>query len=65
MWLKIAFPMPRSGYQVASLIHDQILAYMREGQTIEDLVGRMTDVPDWTDGLPVAADGQVQPYYTK
>ncbi len=42
-----------------------ILAYMREGQTIEDLVGRMTDVPDWTDGLPVAADGQVQPYYTK
>jgi DNA polymerase len=54
-----------AGYQVASLIHDQILAYKREGQTIEDLVGRMTDVPDWTDGLPVAADGQVQPYYTK
>jgi DNA polymerase len=54
-----------AGYQVASLIHDQILAYKRKGQTIEDLVGRMTDVPDWTDGLPVAADGQVQPYYTK
>lgn len=53
------------GYQVASLIHDQILAYKREGQTIEDLVERMIDVPDWTDGLPVAADGQVQPYYTK
>ena len=54
-----------AGYQVASLIHDQILSYKRKGQTIEDLVGRMTDVPDWTDGLPVAADGQVQPYYTK
>lgn len=53
------------GYKVASLIHDQILAYMRGEQTIEELVGCMTDVPDWTKGLPVAADGQVQPYYTK
>ena len=53
------------GYEVASLIHDQILAYKREGQTIEELVGCMTDVPDWTEGLPVAADGQVQKYYTK
>jgi DNA polymerase len=54
-----------AGYEVCSLIHDQILAYTREGQSIEELVGLMTDVPDWTKGLPVAADGQVQPYYTK
>ena len=54
-----------AGYEVASLIHDQILAYKREGQTIEELVACMTDVPDWTEGLPVAADGQVQLYYTK
>jgi len=53
------------GYKVASLIHDQILAYKRKGQTIEELVGCMTDVPGWTEGLPVAADGQVQKYYTK
>ena len=53
------------GYKVASLIHDQILAYKREGQTIDELVECMTDVPDWTEGLPVAADGQVQKYYTK
>jgi len=53
------------GYAVASLIHDQILAYKREDQTIEELVGCMTDVPAWTEGLPVAADGKVQPYYTK
>jgi hypothetical protein len=25
----------------------------------------MTNVPEWTKGLPVAADGKVQPYYTK
>lgn len=54
-----------AGYEVASLIHDQILAYKRGDQTIETLVECMTDVPDWTEGLPVAADGQVQPYYTK
>ncbi len=55
----------RKGYQVASLIHDQILAYKRKGQTIEELSGLMTNVPDWTEGLPVAADGKVQKYYTK
>lgn len=55
----------RKGYKVVSLIHDQILAYKRDGQTIEELCGLMTDVPAWTDGLPVAADGKVQPYYTK
>jgi len=54
-----------AGYEVCSLIHDQILTYTREGQSIEELVGHMTNVPEWTKGLPVAADGQVQPYYTK
>ena len=54
-----------AGYEVCSLIHDQILTYTRENQTIEELVGHMTNVPEWTKGLPVAADGQVQPYYTK
>ena len=54
-----------AGYEVCSLIHDQILAYTRKNQSIEELVGLMTDVPEWTKGLPVAADGKVQPYYTK
>jgi DNA polymerase len=54
-----------AGYEVCSLIHDQILTYTRESQSIEELVGHMTNVPEWTKGLPVAADGQVQPYYTK
>lgn len=54
-----------AGYEVCSLIHDQILTYTRESQSIEELVGLMTNVPEWTKGLPVAADGQVQPYYTK
>jgi DNA polymerase len=54
-----------AGYEVCSLIHDQILTYTRESQSIEELVGHMTNVPEWTKGLPVAADGKVQPYYTK
>lgn len=55
----------KRGIGVASLIHDQILAYKRDGQTLDQLVRCMTDVPAWADGLPVAADGQIQPYYTK
>ena len=53
------------GYEVASLIHDQILSYKREGQTIDRLITLMTTVPAWTEGLPVGAEGSEQPYYTK
>jgi DNA polymerase len=55
----------KAGFKVFSLIHDQILTYKRKDQTIESLVACMTDVPSWAKGLPVTADGQVQPYYTK
>ena len=33
--------------------------------TIQDLCDCLTDLPAWADGLPIAVDGQVQPYYTK
>jgi DNA polymerase bacteriophage-type len=55
----------KAGFKVFSLIHDQILTYKRKDQTIEALVACMTDVLSWAKGLPVTADGQVQPYYTK
>lgn len=55
----------KAGFKVFSLIHDQILTYKSKDQTIEALVACMTDVPSWAKGLPVTADGQVQPYYTK
>lgn len=55
----------KRGIQVATLVHDQCLAYKREGQKIEDLCECLTTLPAWADGLPIAVDGQVQPYYTK
>ena len=55
----------KRGIQVATLVHDQCLAYKREGQKIEDLCECLTTLPAWAEGLPIAVDGQVQPYYTK
>jgi DNA polymerase len=55
----------KRGIQVATLVHDQCLAYKRKDQKIEDLCKCLTTLPAWADGLPIAVDGQVQPYYTK
>ena len=55
----------KKGIHVASMIHDQCLAYKRGDFTIQDLCGCLTDLPAWAEGLPIAVDGQVQPYYTK
>lgn len=55
----------RNGIPVATMIHDQCLAYKRGDKTIEDLCRCLTDLPSWADGLPIGVDGKVQPYYTK
>ena len=55
----------KKGIHVASMIHDQCLAYKRGDFTIQDLCDCLTDLPAWAEGLPIAVDGQVQPYYTK
>lgn len=55
----------REGYQIATLIHDQALAYHGEGQTAERFVELLTDLPSWADGLPIAAEGGVVPFYKK
>jgi DNA polymerase len=55
----------KQGFQIATLVHDQCLAYKRGNQKIADLCNCLTDTPAWAEGLPIAVDGQVQPYYTK
>ena len=55
----------KKGIHVASMIHDQCLAYKRGDFTIQDLCDCLTDLPASAEGLPIAVDGQVQPYYTK
>lgn len=55
----------REGYETATLIHDQFLGYHRPGQTAERLIALLTDLPAWADGLPIAAEGGVVPFYRK
>ena len=52
-------------YEICALIHDQALAYHREWQTPEEFVKLLTDLPDWADGLPLAAEGDLTPFYRK
>lgn len=55
----------RAGYEIATLIHDQALAYHRVGQTAEEFVGLLTDLPAWAEGLPIEAEGSLVPFYKK
>lgn len=54
-----------AGYETMSLIHDQCLSYKKPGQTIEELVRHLTDLPSWAVGLPLAAEGAEAPFYSK
>jgi len=55
----------RHGYEINALIHDEALAYHREGQTPEEFSRLLTTVPDWAKGLPLAAPGGLVNYYRK
>jgi DNA polymerase len=55
----------RAGYQTATLIHDEWLGYKRGGQTSEELIRLLTDLPAWADGLPIKAEGGEVPFYLK
>ncbi len=55
------------GYETATLIHDQDLSYHHpeRGQTVERFVELLTTLPSWAEGLPIAAEGQIAPFYSK
>lgn len=55
----------RAGYEIATLIHDQSLAYVKPGQAIEEFVRLLTDMPAWAKGLPIEAKGSLVPFYWK
>lgn len=54
-----------AGYEVASVIHDEAVSYLRPGQTIEEFINHLTDLPEWGAGLPVVAEGGIIPFYKK
>lgn len=56
----------RAGYEVFLLVHDQILSLNRKpNQTVTEFKRLLVDVPKWADGLPVAAEEKIAPYYSK
>lgn len=55
----------RAGYEIATLIHDQALAFHRPGQTAEEFVRLLTTLPPWAKNLPIEAEGSVVPFYRK
>ncbi len=65
MWVG-AHNCERENYQIFSVIHDEGLAYIGEGQTGERYVELLTsNMPSWCDGLPLAAEGGEAPFYRK
>jgi DNA polymerase bacteriophage-type len=55
----------REGYEIFNVVHDEAHAYKREGQTGKRFVELMKEMPEWTKGLPVAAEGEEAPFYRK
>lgn len=54
-----------AGYEIVSLIHDEALAHSKPGQSIEQFIELLTDMPPWAEGLPLKAAGGVIPFYRK
>lgn len=55
----------REGFNIAMLVHDQAISYVKEGQTAEAFERCLTTLPDWAAGLPVACEGGLVPWYRK
>jgi len=57
----------KRGYETATLIHDQCISFFRpeRGQSVEEFVKLLTTLPEWADGLPIAAEGAIVPFYKK
>lgn len=53
------------GYEIATLIHDQALSYVKPNQTSKRFAELLTDLPAWAAGLPIAAEGGEVPFYRK
>jgi DNA polymerase len=57
----------RAGYEICALIHDEALAYYHpeKGQSLEEFVAMLTKLPDWAEGMPLKAEGDVVKFYKK
>ena len=55
-----------AGYHVVFHVHDEVVIDAGPGKDrLEDVVGIMRQVPAWAPGLPLNADGWVNPFFKK
>lgn len=55
----------QAGFKIATLVHDQCLAYHGDKARLDELCHCLTSLPAWAAGMPVAVEGKVVPYYKK
>lgn len=55
----------RRGFVIATLIHDEALAFAHSTLTVKDFCDALCTLPDWASGLPLVAEGKEIPYYLK
>ena len=55
----------KKGYLPFMLVHDEMLAAQKEGQTHEELCRLLCVLATWMKGLPLAAEGSTIPFYKK
>jgi len=54
-----------AGYRVVMHIHDEIVAYLHDGGSLEEFENIMAEVPEWAEGMPIAAEGWTGRRYRK
>ena len=56
-----------AGYRIVFHIHDEIVVEVENGTEadLDKVVEIMSQVPDWAAGLPMNADGWVNPFFKK
>jgi DNA polymerase len=52
------------GYPVILSVHDELISEAESG-TIDEYIALLTEIPDWADGCPIAAEGWVGIRYRK
>ena len=59
------FNLDKAGYDVRATVHDEVIITARPEQTLEEVIQLMCKGAEWTDGLPLNADGYYCSSYRK
>ena len=56
-----------NGYEPVMQVHDQLISYYNKerGDTVEGLVQSLCTLPKWAEDFPLAAVGNLAPFYRK